>query len=353
MTYANTAHIEQLLDDARFSQSLELPAGFAGRDKPLNVTYADIGYRNEAQPETERVIFFFPGMFATRWLLVAKDEVAKESRIRIISLDRPGFGGTDAVSDDTRLAVSRELVPTLLKHLGIKTVSFACHSAGTLFALDTLLHYPELLDPQRPYLAIAGPWVHPAHTGVVSLNMAHALPKALVSQFDKVVGFVHSYVQPWVSTSAGISDPIVNLFSTPATGGLDTEQVKLEEAVQAKSLDRAHKENFQGISSECLVLLRRVQGEWGEWGDYGELARRVSNAFRQTGRNLTIDVFYAEADEMIGSQAGKGARWFDDCWASKEGITHSRTVVDGSDHDSLWQLRWGVPQRVFGTIEAE
>jgi pimeloyl-ACP methyl ester carboxylesterase len=244
-------------------------------------------------------------------------------------------------------------VPALLKHLGIETVSFACHSGGTLFAMDMLLHHPELLDPRFPYIALAGPWIHTSHTGVVSLSMAKALPSGLVAQFDKVVGFVHNHLESWTSTSFGISEPIANLFATPPSGGIEDESVTFEENTMAKALDRAHKENIEGVSSEALVLLRNIKGMdgWGDWGDYDELIRRVGNAFREAGRKLTIDVFYAETDSMIGLETAKGAQWFDNCWrAGGDTLEYSRRVVKGTDHNSLWQLRWGVPQLVFAKL---
>lgn len=86
------------LDDARFSQTFELPADEAnGRAKPFKVTYADYGYRNEADPEQENVFFFFVPLMGSRWMHVAKDALAKRHKVRFISLDRPGIGGTDAV----------------------------------------------------------------------------------------------------------------------------------------------------------------------------------------------------------------------------------------------------------------
>jgi pimeloyl-ACP methyl ester carboxylesterase len=107
------------LDDPRFSQSFELPAGsLPHRQTPFKVTYADFGYRNEAtrsegQHEDEngdgeeRVLLLFPGMMASRWLQTTKDKLAKQHKIRVVAPDRPGFGGTDAVSVDQRLDVWR------------------------------------------------------------------------------------------------------------------------------------------------------------------------------------------------------------------------------------------------------
>lgn len=94
------------LDDPRFNRFFELPANpGAGRDTPFKVKYTDYGYRNEAHPDQENVLLFFPPLMASRLLQVTKDELAKKHKIRIISLDRPGIGGTDPASPDKRLAL--------------------------------------------------------------------------------------------------------------------------------------------------------------------------------------------------------------------------------------------------------
>lgn len=94
------------LDDPRFNQTFELPASpDDGRSSSFKVKYTDYGYRNEAQPEEENVLLFFPPLMASRLLHVTKDELAKKHKIRIISLDRPGIGGTDPSPPDKRLGL--------------------------------------------------------------------------------------------------------------------------------------------------------------------------------------------------------------------------------------------------------
>jgi pimeloyl-ACP methyl ester carboxylesterase len=248
------------------------------------------------------------------------------------------------------------VVPALLRHLGIKHVFLGAHSGGTVFALDMLLHHPELLDPRCPYLAIGAPWIHQSHTGTVSLNMAAALPARMIGTFDKLVGFLHSHVEPITSASVGISAPISDLFSKPpANVGTEDDDVKFEEAIGPKWGDRMFGGDIKGVSDEALFLLRRADGMdgWGDWKDYDTLIAKVADIFKQRGQRLTVDVFFSETDAMIGSETGKGPQWFHGLWQSGgDSINYTKEVVSGSDHDSIWNLRWGMAQRVYARIGA-
>lgn len=100
-----TTAIDEFVADARFSQSLEL-RGIAGRDV-FRVAYADFGYRNEANPDEERVLLYFAPMLGSRFIYVAKDQMAKTHGVRVICIDRPGFGATNAVDVSKRIDVTR------------------------------------------------------------------------------------------------------------------------------------------------------------------------------------------------------------------------------------------------------
>jgi len=105
---ASLLDVDAFLDDARFSRSFVWPADpNNGRAKPFKVTYADIGYRNEAQPWEENTVLFFGPMMASRWLHVAKDDIAKRYKVRIINPDRPDMGGTDHVDAADKLRTWR------------------------------------------------------------------------------------------------------------------------------------------------------------------------------------------------------------------------------------------------------
>jgi hypothetical protein len=66
------------------------------------------------------------------------------------------MGGSTPVDLKQRLPVWLETVPALLQHLNIKHVSLASHSAGTVYLLNTLYHFPHLLEPENPRVALLG-----------------------------------------------------------------------------------------------------------------------------------------------------------------------------------------------------
>jgi hypothetical protein len=65
-----------------------------------------------------------------------------------------------------------ETVPFLLKHLNIQYVSLVCHSAGTLYLLNTLYYLRDILHPQHPYVGTIGKYrlrrVHHCRTDCAS-----------------------------------------------------------------------------------------------------------------------------------------------------------------------------------------
>ncbi len=97
---------EPIFHDPKYSQEYILPGNtIQGRPEPLKITYADYGYRNEENPEAENVFLFFPPLLGSRWMHTAKDGIAKRFKVRIINVERPGYGGTDEVEVQDRLRV--------------------------------------------------------------------------------------------------------------------------------------------------------------------------------------------------------------------------------------------------------
>lgn len=66
---------------------------------------------------------------------------------------RPGVGGSTPVPLDQRVQVWLDAVPAVLEHLGVKTISLLSHSAGAIYAINTLLLLPHLLHPHQPFAA--------------------------------------------------------------------------------------------------------------------------------------------------------------------------------------------------------
>lgn len=66
------------------------------------------------------------------------------------------MGGSTPVPQNVRMKVWLETVPILLKTLNVEMVSLLSHSAGTLYALNTIYHLRDILDPKAPYVGLIG-----------------------------------------------------------------------------------------------------------------------------------------------------------------------------------------------------
>lgn len=375
---------QDYLADPRFNRSVEL-AGINGQ-QAFQITYADFGYRNELNPDEERVLLFFGPMFASRFIHVAKDEMAKRHGIRIISIDRPAIGGTQAVEVGKRLDVTKggyflssisrskqrayspiisEMTIALLKHLDINHVSIACHSGGSVYALDLLLHHPEILHPEQPYLAVGAPWAHPAHSGVMAMRITNMLPRSAIGSIDKIATLFMN-VQPVLGPAKGLFSGIsqyvsgVSSKTRPASAD-DDEAIKFETELQGKLLTHMHQQGIEGIADEAIMLMQRVDDGskgWGEWGDYDKLLPQLSATLRAAGRKLTVRSFWAESDGIIGNAGTAGPRWLEQCIQKETRdrdavISYSSCVITGAEHDTAWDIKFGVPQSVFRDISGK
>ncbi|UNI15511.1 hypothetical protein JDV02_002039 [Purpureocillium takamizusanense] len=355
-TDAPSANCDSFLNDARFRQTFVLPADATrGRPEELQITYADYGYRNEQDPDDENVFLFFAPLLGSRMWHVAKDGPAKRHKVRIINLDRPGVGGTSEIPAERRMAVWRDVIMALLAHLNIRHVSLGCQSGGTVHALDLLLHHPQVLHPTRPYLAIGAPWILPAHSGVMAMSITQALPEILLAQTGKMAAVVSKLV-PVASASFGFSQAVLNLARGNQSPEVDLdEDAKFEEQLSAKLGDFVFADGVNGMAQEAILLMQRTPGKagWGDWGDYDGLVPRLREALQAAGRQLEIDVYFAEKDGMVGDAGSKGPKWFEDCWKGEQDggiIRYASSVVDGAEHDTIWGLRYGAIQKVFARI---
>ena len=71
---------------------------------------------------------------------------------------RFGMGTSADVVLQKRISTWLQLVPKLLAHLKIKNFALMSHSAGTIYALNTLWYCRDLLG-ERPYLAMLGTYI--------------------------------------------------------------------------------------------------------------------------------------------------------------------------------------------------
>lgn len=274
-------------------------------------------------------------------------------------------------------------MPALLAHLQIPHVSVACHSGGTVPALDFALHHPQLLDASRgpARLAICAPWILPAHSTSALMALTKSLPAAAIAQADTLFRVVYrgvGVVGASTGFSAGVFARLTALSgATAASGvgraaaddaaaagaeedeeaavGLEQDGAAFEERLGPKVMERIFAGGVRGVAADALVLLLKSADTaggvgWADWGDHDRLVPLLAAALRGAGLRLKVDVFFAQSDVMIGPGGSKGPQWFDSCWNAEacDGVVeYSSTTVQGADHDGIWNIRWGVPQTVF------
>ncbi|KAI0194884.1 Alpha/Beta hydrolase protein [Xylaria flabelliformis] len=341
------------LDDERFHRNFTLPPNDS-RSSELKVTYADFGHQND-----ERVLLFCGPLFGSRYVLTPKDKLAQRYGVRVISPDRPGFGGTTDVEPGDRVRVWLDIVQALLQHLGIKQVSILGYSCGSIYAMNVLLHLRHLLHPTHPYVALCTPWVHPSHSAVSVLKLVGLLPNALVGNYDRLVQFFQGSLGLAFQFSDFVGTmPSLIRGSDFLAPGADPDDVALEESLLPELISRFQKEDLRGLGKDAILLLKRDEnpGCWGIWNDYDTLVPSLAQAERElrTGDSgttispLQVDVFFAESDTIIGTTAAPA--WFDNCWGPEQRgdfINYSSVTVPKTSHNAILDLRYGVVERIF------
>ncbi|KAJ3482550.1 hypothetical protein NLG97_g7539 [Lecanicillium saksenae] len=315
----------------------------------LNISYSDLGKQaaNDGS-SSPPVLLFMPGMHATRFQAVFLHLVAVKMGVRVLTVDRFGFGQTKNVRVDQRLSTWVEIVPLLLAHLNIPHVALASHSAGTLYLLNTLASCRRILSPTRPYAVLFSPFVDIKHSGVKLLQAAQLIPNAAIGYFDTLTKSLDAYVGPVVGSSISIMDKWFSSEEQPNPARAATRaRWENEYGVSSEFLNNIGEacfragmaENSEGLNDETRLCLKKGC-TWDACDDYDELvktltAREVAAA---SPARLRVKILFAQQDAMIGE---RGARYMKDCWERNCGPETGRVIdlctktVDGTDHDSL------------------
>ncbi|KAE8356357.1 Alpha/Beta hydrolase protein [Aspergillus coremiiformis] len=349
------------ISNNRFHRGFTLPA--TADHETLTVTYADVGSTPEPPNPNPPTILFMPGMFASRYLSVLMHTIAEKLGVRVLIVDRPGFGNTTDVPLAQRLSIWIELVPHLLAHLGIQHVALVSHCAGTIYLLNTLVHCREMLHPEKPFVAFLAPWVDPSHSHVTSMQIAQYLPGKAFDIWNLIPKFLLLKAGPAFASGAAAMSKTWNVVSSGSSisvsGRSEAEQEKnrrqiekdygLARDVQTEihflMLRFMFEENTVGANSEAVQCLRMgadCEKTWGKCKDYGVYVRELvdleSGRDRKPGEDrLKVRAYFAETDSMIGK---KGQQYVEECWnGNTEGFASAldfeTTTFPGLDHDSL------------------
>lgn len=364
----------EYLADNRFHQSFILPPSkVTNRQTWTKVTYCDVGCRVKSDGSINKAaILFCGGMFAGRWLGSLLDVAAQKLGVRLLSVDRPGLGGTPAVDLEHRVQTWLEIVPALLKHLRLRHVALVCHSAGTIYLFNTVLHLRSILHPKRPYIGIVAPWIHHSDTSSPLISLLNIAPQSCIGNFHHLTRFMLTTVMPSVgpmftfsgSVAAKIGSSLPSATRQPdATtlvmqpGTATADEVSLErETITELRIKYVTAEDISGGSQEALLCLKRPRNYWGFWSNFDTAAQVVADNERYRCRrrgphsrreNLRVEVFYAQNDRLTNGK--KGATWFDNCWREdiRQGVIDFYSeIVPGQNHESILD-----PDLIGGPIE--
>ncbi|KAL8866524.1 MAG: hypothetical protein Q9174_006253 [Haloplaca sp. 1 TL-2023] len=118
-----------------------------------------ISFSEVGDPEGS-VVFCCVGMGLTRYITCFYDDLAKSLKLRLITPDRPGVGGSEVHADnlDTPLGWPDDVL-AICQKLKLTKFSLLAHSAGAIYALATALRMPQHI---RGRLHLLAPWIPPS-----------------------------------------------------------------------------------------------------------------------------------------------------------------------------------------------
>ncbi|KAK3720383.1 hypothetical protein LTR37_003794 [Vermiconidia calcicola] len=164
----------EYLQDARFSRRVKHP--LTGRV----IAFSEVGDRNGA------AVFVCVGMGLTRYVTAFYDELATTLRLRLITVDRPGVGGSEPYPPADRSGPLNwpDDVLAICQSLGITKFSMLAHSAGAIYSLATALVLPHMVEGKIHLLA---PWIPPSQLEAISHPAASAAPAGALPRSQRIL----------------------------------------------------------------------------------------------------------------------------------------------------------------------
>ncbi|KAI9048087.1 hypothetical protein LZ554_007883 [Drepanopeziza brunnea f. sp. 'monogermtubi'] len=360
----------ELTQLSKFHRKFTLPG--TSTHGELQVSYSiagpDIG-------DDAPTILFCGGMFGMRWMAVTQNWFAEQNGVRMISVDRPGFGDSTPVPISRRISIFLETVIALLAELQIPHIALAAQSAGTIYALNIIAHHPDLLSPSDPTLTLFSPWVHQSISGNLGLKAAAKLPNISLDYWNTLVGGIITKGGPALNHSSGILTSVTKMF----TGGGNVSPVSSEGLVRAAQEKRCRErygispdlkaelvstsnalcwgESTVGGNDEARICLKSCPGTgWDRCEVYPTFVRELKlewgDRVARSGHKLKIRIAFGEGeDSMVG---WKGMQYFEDCFTKEKlgrGIEVEKVVQKGADHDSIVDPGFDEILRLFESVK--
>ncbi|KAI4242204.1 MAG: hypothetical protein LQ352_007283 [Teloschistes flavicans] len=145
-----------LIDEAvhNYLSSPRLSQKTIGPETGRVISFSEVG-----DPEGS-VVFCCVGMGLTRYITCFYDDLAKTLKLRLITPDRPGVGGSEVHTDDADTPLGwPDDVLAICQKLKLTKFSLLAHSAGAIYALATALRMPQHI---RGRIHLLAPWIPPS-----------------------------------------------------------------------------------------------------------------------------------------------------------------------------------------------
>jgi pimeloyl-ACP methyl ester carboxylesterase len=150
-----------------------------------------IGFATFGHPEAPVSVFYFHGFGSSRLEARLCHATALQRNVRVVALDRPGFGLSDPLAEPRITAVAAD-VAAVADELGIPAFALLSVSTGGPFALATAARLPErvrgvaLVSSPAPYAASGGSRDMDLRARVFLIWLPRFLPFALGPIYDRL-----------------------------------------------------------------------------------------------------------------------------------------------------------------------
>ena len=150
---------------------------------PVNgraISFSEVGDPNGA------AVFVCVGMGLTRFVSAFYDDLATTLQLRLITLDRPGVGGSEPypAADKSGPLNWPDDVLAVCDYLDIAEFGLVAHSAGAIYALATALVLPHMIKGKVHLMA---PWIPPSQLEVISHSRASAPPAGALPRSQRIL----------------------------------------------------------------------------------------------------------------------------------------------------------------------
>ncbi|CAN9233650.1 unnamed protein product [Alternaria alternata] len=146
--------VHQYLESSRLSQKIRHPQ--TGR----LISFSEVGDPNGF------AVFVCVGMGLTRYVMAFYDQLAATLKLRLITPDRPGIGGSQSDPTGTPLSWPDDVL-VICQSLKINKFSMLAHSAGAVYALATSLRMPQHI---RGRVHLLAPWIPPSQMAPIGIS---------------------------------------------------------------------------------------------------------------------------------------------------------------------------------------